>query len=317
MPADTTALTEAREALAAFDAPCRARYVHGADAYGSDLVWTCGFRSGHDGEHGFGVRAHPDNVPHLRAALAEVARLSARVAELERERAGDVAGIVGWLRNAAARRAKAADDRGNTGSGMTAAIQYAELAIAADAIERGDWREGVLPADPRDAEIARLRGDLADAVAERDHAVLCYNIAVRPDLAGPAMLDEELPDEPTEAMRVRSLHLRTAFWTLGVLAQAHPDAVNHLAFVLTMPPSPEDAPPEMKGLEGWRLEVAAIKPDGKGPSQMRAEAVARIAALESAARAVLSLTGDEPMEEADAAWTALADAAGVPDGRST
>lgn len=123
------------------------------------------------------------------------------------------------------------------------------------------------------AEVDRLTAGVADAVAERDHAVLCYNIAVRPDLAGPAMLDDELPAEPTEAMRVRSLHLRTAFWTLGMLAQAHPDAVNHLAFVLTMPPSPEDAPPEMKGLEGWRLEVAAIKPDGKGPSEMRAEAV--------------------------------------------
>lgn len=121
----------------------------------------------------------------------------------------------------------------------------------------------------------------ADAVQARDHAVMCYNVAVRPDLAGPAALDDELPEIElrTPEMRIRSLHLRTAFWTLATLAQAHKGAVNHLAFTMSLGGVPKDAPPEMHQLEGWSLEVAAIRPGGKGPSRMLAETRDEIAEL--------------------------------------
>lgn len=120
----------------------------------------------------------------------------------------------------------------------------------------------------------------ADAVQARDQAVLCYTIAVRPDLAGPAALDDELPEPElrTPEMRIRSLHLRTAFWTLATLAQAHKGAVNHLAFTMSLGSVPKDAPPEMHQFAGWSLEVAAIRPGGKGPSRMLAEARAERAA---------------------------------------
>lgn len=133
--------------------------------------------------------------------------------------------------------------------------------------------------------VARLEGYDAlrarvDALTkERDHAVLCYNVAVRPSIAGPAMLDDDLPAEPTYEMKVRSLHIRAAFWTLATLAQAHPAAVNHLAFGLTMPTPPDAAPDEMKALAGWCLEVAAVKPGGKGPAKMHEEAAAERDAL--------------------------------------
>jgi hypothetical protein len=123
MPVD---LTAAREALAEWDA-----------------------MSEHDQEGG----ADFPDVDYLRAALARVAELEARNATLEhleasqhKARARDVAAIVAWLRGTADKL---------TGN------DYREYTLIADAIERGDWHDGVLPPDPRDERIKALEAEVA------------------------------------------------------------------------------------------------------------------------------------------------------------
>ena len=123
-------------------------------------------------EHGYrlgvvhrGARIEMVDVAHLRAALAEVDRLTAedaaaveqinalaedndrlaaRVTELEQARARDVAGIAAHVRALK----------------VDASAKHAPwkriFRLIADAIERGDWHDGTLPADPRDARIAEL-----------------------------------------------------------------------------------------------------------------------------------------------------------------
>lgn len=120
-----------------------------------------------------------------------------------------------------------------------------------------------------------------EAVAERNHLKLVSIISQRPSLAGPAMLNDELPENPTDAMRIRGAHLTTAIWTLAVLAKANPAAVNHLAVTLTFNSIPEDAPEEIQELRDHSLEVALVKPGKKGPSKMRAEAMETIEALQN------------------------------------
>lgn len=119
----------------------------------------------------------------LRAALA---RVDALEASQHKARARDVAAIVGWVRKEATRRANTSEAAGNTGTAMTAAIQYAELWLAADAIERGEWHDGTLPPDPRDARIAELERDLAAykrAKAENDERFMLERDEARNQLA--------------------------------------------------------------------------------------------------------------------------------------
>lgn len=145
-------LTQARAALAQSDHPCGV--LHSAPDLEGEIKEACALAPGHDGAH-YGYAPFVDWKVHLRTALAEVDRLTARVADLEhleasqhKARARDVAGIVGWLRKEAVKKANTSEAAGNTGAGLTASIQYAELWFTADAIERGDWHDGTLPADP-------------------------------------------------------------------------------------------------------------------------------------------------------------------------
>lgn len=167
-------LTQARAALAQSDHPCGV--LHSAPDLEGEIKEACALAPGHDGAH-YGYAPFVDWKVHLRTALAEVDRLTARVADLEhleasqhKARARDVAGIVGWLRKEAVKKANTSEAAGNTGAGLTASIQYAELWFTADAIERGDWHDGALPVDPREAQLAAARRLIADDYMPWDHA---------------------------------------------------------------------------------------------------------------------------------------------------
>lgn len=254
------ALTEARAAIAAEqarrDAPkCPETFTHP-----TGRVYTCTLPLGHTIErHDFGPAfQYTVNLRHAEALAAEVDRLTARVAELEhleasqhKARARDVAGIVGWLRKEAVKKANTSEAAGNTGAGLTASIQYAELWFTADAIERGDWHDGTLPADPRDAE----RLNLLDYAGGLENTI------------------------------------ENMLWNLGGVSSVCMGALD----------------------ADFTFDESAARAALHDAVKLRREFLA----LRAAARAVLSLTGDEPMEEADAAMETLATAAGVPEGSST
>lgn len=118
---------------------------------------------------------------------------------------------------------------------------------------------------------------------------LAYDVAMRPDLAGPPQwvpgpIDPG-PISPEDSdtkmyVRLRAQHLQTALWYLGVLTQLDPDAKNHVAYTVDYPAAPRpEAPPEMHALAGYRLEVACVKPGKKGPAEMLTEAQDEIARL--------------------------------------
>ena len=156
MSVDTTTLTEARlneiraELAPKPDPSCRVcgapMTMSGGDSGGT--TWSCeggDWRTGTwtpfedmpertlGDAHYSQSRVRRPHAPQVAVELlAEVDRLTARVAELERAR--DVAGIVGWL------RAKVGAAYGSGQVPGTAGWTYREIA---DAIERGDWREGV------------------------------------------------------------------------------------------------------------------------------------------------------------------------------
>jgi hypothetical protein len=126
-------LTQAREALATMD-----RWAGQAKDRNRDLTTHERYVLGE----------------HLCAALARVDELEARNAALERleasqhkARARDVAAIAGWLREEAEELSTERGQRIFMG--------------AADAIERGDWHDGVLPPDPRDERLAALEAEVA------------------------------------------------------------------------------------------------------------------------------------------------------------
>ena len=141
---------------------------------------------------------------HIRTLLAEVDRLTAEEAaaveqinaladdndRLDREvkaRTGDVARIAWFLRSMNLTASEATGEefvqavlrRGVRFSDGEArlkaeardiAASEARLALtkAADAIERGDWRDAPLPPDPRDARIAALEAEVAGLRAVAD-----------------------------------------------------------------------------------------------------------------------------------------------------
>lgn len=153
-------LTQARAALAQSDHPCGV--LHSAPDLEGEIKEACALAPGHDGAH-YGYAPFVDWKVHLRTALAEVDRLTARVADLEhleasqhKARARDVAAIVGWLRDLAE-------------SGGDEVVSATMLVIAQD-IERGDWHDGALPVDPREAQLAAARRLIADDYMPWDHA---------------------------------------------------------------------------------------------------------------------------------------------------
>ncbi len=100
--------------------------------------------------------------PFVTFHRGKVDGLNARIAELEQARARDVAGIVGWLR-----RRECTDSEHD--SRWCPTCEHDE--DIATAIEAGDWHDGTLPADPRDAEIVALRAEVASLRAVADMVV--------------------------------------------------------------------------------------------------------------------------------------------------
>ena len=276
MPAD---LTQAREALA------------GAHQMVSDLCK----RQGEPGWRRWvmSIPARPDYDPDLviGAGLRAGDVLLARVDELEQARARDVAAIVGWLQDLA-------ESGGDE-------VVSATMIVIADQINRGDWHDGALPADPRDARIAALEADKADALRELADATDALDIthADYPERFEDGTLARAIACEMHDYAAVMHGASRVYMHiTGGKVSKPNTDP----GVVIAMA---DDACTEaaQESREAGMVEQLAARDEEMSTARER------IAALESASRAVLSLTGDETMEEQDKAMGQLAAMVAVPD----
>lgn len=166
MPADTE-MKAARQALAGFE---RLTLIpHGpqdddtyllclADDADTDVARVWGTNPDHGGALARLLARAPTA---LRAALARVDELEHLEASQHKARARDVAAIVGWVRRREEETRRELNAPGPAGETAHLRGQHWAYDVAADAIERGDWHDGTLPPDPRDARIAELQEQVA------------------------------------------------------------------------------------------------------------------------------------------------------------